>query len=182
MSIKRLVIGVFIIIPAVVLAVLIFTKDRRFNLSVEDNGEKKFFSVRSNIDGDLGTFIGGGYGIKLSEGKHLITLKTAGHSNEYYSVEAKNNNDSLLLVNFTKSNETVKLIPKLENEYKNSRIISCGYFSEKTWIHCGMSYGQLILKKEGDNWILKAIEEYISDETLTKLNVPEDLLIYAKDN
>lgn len=176
-----LLLGSIVIVFGAVMLVFIAQKDTMYPLRIEVKGDQKYFNVDSSVDGDLGIFYGGNLTVKLSKSKHFLKIESSGFSDEYYLVDTTAKESRLITLDFTKKEDSLKIIPPIEGEYRQAVPRSCSFFADKSWAYCNLSFGEVALKIEGDSWKIEDIDEYLTPENLSNKGAPEELIMYAEE-
>lgn len=149
-------------------------------LTVSIAGEKKYLNIKSDVDGDLGTFYVGNIDLKLSKQKHLLEISGETFQTEVVTVDfTKSNNLSLKLDLSPKTNAQNTVIQDYEN-LQGIKVSDCVYYANKAWMSCFTGDGDTkennIYKLDNNKWTYVISGTWITKSSLEGTGAPEELL------
>lgn len=139
------------------------------------------FSVSSDKDGFLGDYSGIENILKISEGKHTITVDALGYELVKKDVSGS---DTDVTIDFKQKDAKIGAVQVVG---PNSNIASAQYFAENTWMviysrnNPGTDDGSVtVAKKVGDSWKVVSQGSAVDTEYLASIGAPLDLIKYLE--
>lgn len=139
------------------------------------------FSVSSSKDGFLGEYFGTENILKLTEGKHTITVDAPGYGLAKKDVSST---DTEVTIDFKKTDAKIDATQVVGS---NSNIASARYFAENTWMvvnsrnNPATDDGSVtVAKKVGDSWKIVSQGSAVDTEYLVSIGAPLDLIRYIE--
>lgn len=182
---KRLLILLVSLIAVIATSLLFLNQkpknNEMFTLKVTLVGNQKYFNVESSVDKSLGVFYGGNTEVLLTKSRHYLRFESVGYADEHYLIDATKGTDSSIKLDFTKKEDSLKIVPPIEGEYSVAVPRFCSFFASKTWALCSLSFGEVALRNTENKWDVQVLDEYITQESLTEKEAPEELINFMEE-